>query len=284
MPPCTLYIFPLLAFLSQISRVPAEDWWRVSTLDNAKSLALMFDRESRRHFMYREGNIAKSDYQLEMFFEVARSPWISTICETGFNAGHSAAVFLIANPSARLITFDLGQFEYTMHNLRLAAQLFPDRFEYVLGDSYYALPDVIDKYPDLRCDLVFVDGSHTAEGAYNDIKNFHKIASCRNWLLADDTGFKEVNTAWQRAKDEGQGGRATSFYADGRPPLFSLVIQYTCLVDLEPTSHWQYLQKPENRSWCLGFFNVTHRDGADCPTWFPPERNPYKSVTKLDIL
>ncbi|KAF4678580.1 hypothetical protein FOZ63_031033 [Perkinsus olseni] len=264
--PCIRYIIHTWAFLSSVDRVPAEDWWRVSTLDNAKSLALMFDRESRRHFMYREGNIAKSDYQLEMFFEVARSPWINTICETGFNAGHSAAVFLIANPSARLITFDLGQFEYTMHNLRLAAQLFPDRFEYVLGDSYYALPDIIDKYPDLRCDLVFVDGSHTAEGAYNDIKNFHKIANCRNWLLADDTGFKEVNTAWQRAKDEG------------------LVIQYTCLVDLEPTSHWQYLQKPENRSWCLGFFNVTHRDGADCPTWFPPERNPYKSVTKLDIL
>ncbi len=55
-----------------------------------------------RHFAYREGHVAKSDLAMEMYYEMARQPNIRTICETGFNAGHSSAIFLVANPQARI--------------------------------------------------------------------------------------------------------------------------------------------------------------------------------------
>ena len=43
------------------------------------------------------------------YFEVARGPSVKTLCETGFNAGHSAAIWMNANPEARMFSFDLGQ-------------------------------------------------------------------------------------------------------------------------------------------------------------------------------
>ena len=49
-------------------------------------------RRSRRYFVYREGTVVSSEKALAMYFEVARSPHVRTMCETGFNAGHSAAV------------------------------------------------------------------------------------------------------------------------------------------------------------------------------------------------
>merc|ERR1719444_529082 len=97
----------------------AKRWWEESSLDNAKSLALYFDREARRYFVYTEGNIASSEKAMAMYYHVARGPTVKNICEIGFNAGHSAALFLNANPEANLYTFDIGQFAYTHGNLRL---------------------------------------------------------------------------------------------------------------------------------------------------------------------
>ena len=82
----------------------------------------------KRHMEYREGHIASSDKQLRHYFEVARAPFVKSICETGFNAGHSAAVFLNANPRATVLSFDLGQFEYTLSTLKLMKEMFKDRW------------------------------------------------------------------------------------------------------------------------------------------------------------
>merc|ERR1719253_2364861 len=58
----------------------APNWWEVSSEENAKSLALYFDREARRHFVYTEGNIASSEKALSMYFNVARGPTVKNIC------------------------------------------------------------------------------------------------------------------------------------------------------------------------------------------------------------
>ncbi len=241
----------------------ATEWWNESTFENAKSLALMFDRESKRHNVWREGHIAMSTKQMEMYYEVARAPWVKTICETGFNAGHSAAIFMVANPQAKVISFDLGQFGYTMTNLKLMKELFGDRFEYILGDSRQTIPEMIASRPDVKCDVFSIDGGHDAETVYHDIVNFRQMANCRNWVLADDAGFQQVNLAWQQGKDDGH------------------VFQHMCLVDYEPTvSSWQYFYRGQPRTWCSGYFNKSEM--ADCPVLF--EKNPNTNVTKCEVL
>ena len=235
----------------------------LASLDDARSLALMLDRESRRANVWREGHLASSEHQLSFYFEVAKAPYVKTVCEVGFNAGHSAAVFLIANPNAHVISFDLGQFDYSIRNLKLLQELYPERFTYVLGDSAISVPAFAAQHPHLKCDLIAIDGDHSERGALADIMNMAKLAACRNWVLVDDTGFKEVNSAWQRAKD------------------MRVVYQSRCLADLQPDINWQFLAKPEPRSWCLGWFSV---NSIDCPSWFDEGQEPYSNVTKCDII
>ncbi len=74
----------------------------------------------------------------------------------------------------------------------------------------------------------------------------------------DDAGWNSTNTAWQLAKDEG------------------ILNQVECFVDMAPTPNYQFMDFPDNRSWCLGFFNV---EDEDCPKWF--HTNPNTAVTRV---
>jgi len=243
--------------------VAAAKWWEESSLENAKSLALYFDREARRYFVYTEGSISSSEKAMGMYYHVARGPTVRNICEIGFNAGHSSALFLNANPEASVVAFDIGQFPYTLGNLRLMKDLFPNRFDYLLGPSADTVKEFHRLNPDLRCDVMSVDGDHSTEGTFQDLKNFRELASCRNWVVMDDAGWNSTNSAWQRAKDEG------------------IITQVECFVDLDPRPDFQFMDFPENRSWCLGFFNI---DDPDCPQWFQTSPNTAKTyVRPIDI-
>eukprot|EP00927_Polykrikos_kofoidii_P075671 TRINITY_DN7204_c1_g1_i1.p1 TRINITY_DN7204_c1_g1~~TRINITY_DN7204_c1_g1_i1.p1 ORF type:complete len:308 (-),score=42.98 TRINITY_DN7204_c1_g1_i1:74-973(-) len=234
-------------------------WWQQSSVENAKSLALYFDREARRYFVYTEGNIAASEKALNMYFNVARGPTVKNICEIGFNAGHSAALFLNANPLANLYSFDIAQFKYTIGNLMLMKELFTDRFEFILGSSEASVPEFNKMRPDVKCDVISVDGDHSTEGTYNDLVNMRKLASCRNWVLMDDAGWKSTNTAWQKAKDDG------------------IITQVECFVDVNPRPDYQFMDFPTNRSWCLGFFNI---EDESCPAWFDENPNTDKTYVR----
>jgi len=232
------------------------NWWEVSSHANAESLALFFDRESRRHFVYREGHITSSRKALQMYFEIARAPIVHNICEVGFNAGHSTAIFLNANPRAKVWSWDLGQFDYTLRQVELAKQLFPERFHMTLGPSQSSIPEFHEMNPEVKCDVFSVDGDHSTEGTYEDLKNFQKMANCRNWVLMDDAGWNSTNTAWQKAKDDG------------------ILTQMECFADMAPMPNYQFMDFPENRSWCVGMFNV-----EGCPQFF--EGNPNEEVTRI---
>jgi len=196
-----------------------------------------------------------------MYFNVARGPTVKNICEIGFNAGHSASVFLNANPQANLYSFDIAQFSYTRGNLQLMKDLFPERFHYLLGPSDASVPEFAASQPDVKCDVISVDGDHSTEGTFADLVNMRKLASCRNWVLMDDAGWSSTNKAWQRAKDEG------------------IITQVECFVDMNPKPDYQFIDFPTNRSWCLGFFNVEDLDPT-CPRWFEGNPNTDKTFVR----
>lgn len=236
-------------------------WYEESSEENAKSLALYFDREARRYFVYTEGNIASSEKAMSMYYHVARGPTVKHICEVGFNAGHSAAVFLNANPEAVLHAFDIGQFPYTRGNSDLMKELFGERFDFILGPSETTVNEFKRQNPDVHCDVISIDGDHSTEGTLADLRNFRELASCRNWVLMDDAGWNSTNTAWQRAKDEG------------------IITQVECFADLNPRPDYQFMDFPSNRSWCIGFFNVQDRL-PECPTWFEGNPNTAKTYVR----
>lgn len=148
------------------------------------------------HIDYR-GELAK---QSAKYDEWAKTLKLNTICETGFNAGHSALRFL-ARSDAKLYEFDLGSHAYSKVAADFLHHKFPGRLNITWGDSLQELTKFRERNPDLQCDLVVVDGGHGAEVCASDLQNFGKMAAPNAIVAIDDTPCKEAwcggpTTAW----------------------------------------------------------------------------------------
>lgn len=62
------------------------------------------------------------------FAHIASQPGVRTICEIGFNAGHSASVFLTANPSATYYAFDMAVLAYSSMSMALFRATYQHRW------------------------------------------------------------------------------------------------------------------------------------------------------------
>lgn len=79
--------------------------------------------------------------QPQWYYDVTRSLQPHTLCEVGFNGGHSAAVLLAAaGRQAKLHVFDLMAFSYSARALALLRALFPDQVLMHTGDSSNTVP------------------------------------------------------------------------------------------------------------------------------------------------
>ena len=64
-------------------------------------------------FVLVEGFSAQEPPEVAAYIEMAQDESVHTICETGFNAGHSSLIWLLANPTAKVYSFDLGEHDYS---------------------------------------------------------------------------------------------------------------------------------------------------------------------------
>ena len=127
------------------------------------------------------------EQQADLYFEMALSRNVKTICETGFNAGHTAINWLTAAPNATLYAFDIvGQHYYYKIGKAIIDSVFPGRLVLVIGDSRVTIPRFIAEHPDIRCDIAEVDGYHQLDGPHKDIGNFHEMAHANTILTIDD--------------------------------------------------------------------------------------------------
>jgi hypothetical protein len=124
--------------------------------------------------------------EANQYDEWAQNPNISTICETGFNAGHSALRFL-ASSNAKVYEFDLGAHEYGRVAKTFLDANFPGRLEVSWGDSTKSMPEFIRLRHDVKCDLAIVDGGHSYGVAKADLQNFRRMMSPRHLIAIDDT-------------------------------------------------------------------------------------------------
>lgn len=110
-----------------------------------------------------------------------------SILEIGFNAGHSAALMLCANPQVKYYGIDIAEHRYTPVCAEILREFFPDRFDFFPGDSTKVYPANAERFVD--CDLVHVDGGHTLELFRADMLNALNLdytAKDRH-ILVDDT-------------------------------------------------------------------------------------------------
>ena len=126
-------------------------------------------------------------------------------CEIGFNAGHSAALFMIHAPRAEYIFFDLGTHKYTKPCYEYLRSKFPEtQTKMVCGDSRLTLPLWMQSCRE-QCgtfDVVHVDGGHNESCAVSDLAAAVMLARKGGIIIMDDTNdpmIRECFERWERA-------------------------------------------------------------------------------------
>ncbi|ELU16831.1 hypothetical protein CAPTEDRAFT_196905 [Capitella teleta] len=168
-----------------------------------------------------EGHSGQVMEQQMVYVKLAQLPFVKTICETGFNAGHSTLIWLTAKNGTKVYSFDLGNHGYAKTMAQHLQSQYPGRLTVTWGDSTKTLPEFRKSHPEVTCDLIIVDGGHLVRIATDDHSNFRRMASLENIVVFDDYPTrdhghgKELAPVWE---SQIRGGTLAELYActDGK--------------------------------------------------------------------
>jgi predicted O-methyltransferase YrrM len=162
-------------------------------MSSAQSPTLQHMKQVERRLYWRllfrrlgAGEGSSSAQELLYLVVTARRSGARLIGEIGFNAGCSSYALLKHVPDAKVVSFDLGEHDSVAVNKKLIDEKFPGRHTLVTGDSRETVPAFADGNPDLRFDLVFIDGGHEYAVAHADLLNMRRLSSARTAVVMDD--------------------------------------------------------------------------------------------------
>ena len=154
-----------------------------------------------------EGHCLDCPEQAADLEDVCKKYAKKSMMEIGFNAGHSADIFLSTSPTLQLLSFDLGLHDYSRAAKDYISATYPNRHAIIYGDSRRTIPDYIDNNQTNITppfDLIFIDGGQDYETAHTDLTNCRNLADENTVVIMDDTYFSsdphpQYNTAPGRA-------------------------------------------------------------------------------------
>jgi predicted O-methyltransferase YrrM len=131
------------------------------------------------------------------------------IMEIGFNAGHSADLFLNTKDDIVVTSFDIGQHNYVLYGKSFIDQKYPFRHNLIIGDSKKTVNQFRENNLGVKFDLIFIDGDHSELGAITDLVNSNYLAHKDTIVVLDDTRTSGPiqkwnvgpNYAWKKCVD-----------------------------------------------------------------------------------
>jgi predicted O-methyltransferase YrrM len=117
---------------------------------------------------------------------IAISKYSKNAMEIGFNAGHSAEVFLSNNPEMHLTSFDIGDHIYVKYAKEYIDYKYPGRHTLILGNSTQTIPKYISENPGKIFDFIFVDGGHQYPVPAIDLDSCAKLSNKDTVVAIDD--------------------------------------------------------------------------------------------------
>lgn len=137
----------------------------------------------------------------ENLFSIAQEG--DKILEIGFNAGHSALIFLLSNPNCHVTTIDICEHSYTRKCAEYLKSVFPDRLTFLEGDSTTVLDDLSIK-GSRGYDIFHIDGSHDKNVVKSDLQSCWELAhddltNKQSIVIFDDTWLLALKEVWEHA-------------------------------------------------------------------------------------
>lgn len=140
-----------------------------------------------------EGHSAQWDANVECLERLcSEMTGDGSILEIGFNAGHSASIFL-ENTDRNVVSFDIcinhwgdGRHTDCIERAKKYIDLtYPERHSLIVGDSKDTVPKfALDNDDDVVA--IFVDGDHSYEMASTDLNNAINIVNRGTMVIMDD--------------------------------------------------------------------------------------------------
>ena len=196
-----------------------------------------------------EGRSGQIAGQVRMHAELASKRLAKTICETGFNAGHSAASWLrYSHPRSKYFGFDAGRTfctspngsgvagchvypEVNSHDLKTLIPGGRERVNVIFGDSSKTVPKFAAERSragsGFACELVHVDGGRFGHVPHSDLWGFFRVSNRDTLLIMDDVDCTaawctQPNVEWKKAQQEGwvkqDGCRHYALWEPGKFP------------------------------------------------------------------
>tara|TARA_B100000963_G_scaffold353777_1_gene369076 strand:- start:220 stop:816 length:597 start_codon:yes stop_codon:yes gene_type:complete len=156
-----------------------------------------------------EGYSQQVKGQVDFLRNIVNDKSINNVMEIGFNAGHSAELFLNSNKNINLVSFDIGYYGYVNLGKEFIDKNYPNRHTLIIGNSLVTVPEYFKK-ENKKFDLIFIDGGHDYDVAKGDILNCKNLAHDKTIVVLDDTINNEnlikhwnkgPNRAWKEAKN-----------------------------------------------------------------------------------
>lgn len=136
-----------------------------------------------------EGHCQQVNDEVNILKTLASEDNIKNIFEIGFNAGHSAEIFLSSNDECKVVSVDIGNHDYIKMGKEFIDMKYPNRHNLIISNSLNVFEelDINQKY-----DLIFIDGCHHYDIAIKDLNNCRKIAHQNTIVAMDDTVFVDA--------------------------------------------------------------------------------------------
>ena len=134
-------------------------------------------------------------YKKINFINVILDNEVKKMIEIGFNAGHSAAVFLSVLPKdGSILFFDLNDHKYAKPCYTFMKENFPQVKDFIAGDSRETMRKYLQDNPQERgtFDCIHVDGGHSKEVAISDVAFSDILLRKGGVMILDDTQLKDI--------------------------------------------------------------------------------------------
>ena len=119
------------------------------------------------------------------------------VMEIGFNAGHSAEIFLKNNNTLQLTSFDIEGWNYVLTAKEYIDDTYINRHTLIIGDSRITIPKYVNSNKDNKFDVIFIDGGNDYDIVKADITNCFHLAHKDTIIIIDDTMYtKEWEAPW----------------------------------------------------------------------------------------